>query len=112
MVVEITSCIGNVVTVCFDSNTYYALFTDANEANLFTNELIATVNDFKVNGINKATRKKAIIANPANCTVSMNFNITNSTNKWEIVAKLSSVEEMNAFFKDVSFAIYGPTATI
>ena len=112
MVVKITSCVCNVVTVSFDSNTYSVLFSDANEANFFANELIATVDDFNVNGRAKAVRKKAMFANPTDCTVSMNFNTANSTKKWEMVAKLSSVEELNEFFKDLKFAIYGPMPSI
>lgn len=100
------------VTVSFDKNTYSPLFTDEAEAKLFESELLDTVNDFNVNGTDKSVRKKILFANPADCTVSCNFNTANSTKKWEMVAKLSSPEETEAFFKDIKFVIYGPMPSI
>lgn len=108
MVTEVTACVGNTVTVRFDDNTYSVQFTDNNEANLFKDELIDTVNDFNVNGRDKCKRKKSMFADPKTCSVSLNFDTDNSNKKWKMKATLSSAEEMNAFFKDVKFAIYGP----
>ena len=112
MVVAVTTCVGNTVTVNFDDHSYSLRFADENEAKFFANELMETVEDFNVNGRENCKRKKSMFANPKDCAVSLNFNTDNCTKKWEMVARLESVEEMNAFFKDVKFAIYGPMPSI
>ena len=108
-----TSREGNKVIAKFDSSRDYTLsFKDEAEAELFTAELSATQEDFWKNGRDNAVRKKSLFANPSDCTVCMNFDTDNYSEKWPMKAKLKSVDEMDSFFKDVKFAIYGPMPSI
>lgn len=108
-----TSRVGNMVMANYDNSRTYALsFKDEVEAQFFMSELSAAQDDYNVNGRDKAERKKSMFANPEDCSVSMNFNTANTTEKWTMKAILKSVTEMNDFYKDVKFAIYGPMPSI
>ena len=105
----ITSRVGNKVMVNYDDSHTYALsFRDEAEAEFFDKEIDATQTDFWTNGRDKATRKKSMFIDPAESSVSMNFNVDESCTKWPMKAKLSSGEEAKAFYSDIKAAIWGP----
>ncbi len=104
---------GNKVIANYNNECTYALsFADEAEAQLFVSELAETQEDYNINGKDNAKRKKAIFLNPEDCTISMNFDTKASTEKWTMKAKLSSVAEATQFFKNLSFAIYGPLPSL
>lgn len=104
-----TSRVGNKVMASYDNSHMYVLsFETEAEAEFFINELSATQEDFLTNGKENAKRKKSMIVNPNECTVSMNFNTAESATKWTMKAKLASEAETTAFYADVKYAIWGP----
>ena len=105
----ITSRVGNKVMVNYDdSRTHELSFRDEAEAEFFAKEIDATQTDFWTNGRDKATRKKSMFMDPAESSVSMNFNVDESSTKWPMKAHLSSGEDAKAFYSDVKSAIWGP----
>lgn len=104
-----TSRVGNKVMANYDNSHMYDLsFKTEAEAEFFVSELAATQKDFWTNGRENAKRKKSMFANPTECTVSMNFNTTESDTKWTMTANLVSEAEAKAFYADVKYAIWGP----
>lgn len=104
-----TSRVGCTVVANYDDERSYTLnFSNEKEAQFFESELIATQDDFWTNGRDNAVRKKSMFADPKDCTLSMNFDTANSTEKWTMVATLASVDELNQFYADLKFAIWGP----
>lgn len=104
-----TSRVGNKVMAKFDnSRTYVLSFKDDTEADFFIKELDATQKDFWANGRENAKRKKSMIVNPTECTVSMNFNTAGTDKEWTMKANLTSETEAKAFYSDVKYAIWGP----
>lgn len=108
-----TSNYGNKVMAEFNKEGAYLLsFADKEEAIFFERELMATQQDLKENGRDHAKRKKSIFLNPADCSVSMNFDTENTTKKWTMRAELQSSAEAVDFFNDIQTAIYGPMVSL
>lgn len=108
-----TRRVGSTVTADYNGERSYTLrFANEEKAKFFMSELSATQEDFKVNGRDNAVRKKSIFMEPADCSVSMNFNTENSSEKWPMKVALGSVSEMRQFYADIKFAVWGPMPSI
>ncbi len=108
-----TSRVGCTIVANYNDERSYTLnFSNEKEAEFFESELKATQDDFWTNGRDDAVRKKTIFSDPKTCTLSMNFDTANIAEKWPMVATLASIDELNKFYADLKFAIWGPMPSI
>ena len=61
----------------------------------FESELNATQVDFWKNGRDNAVRRKSMHADPLDCSVSVNFDTANCTEKWSFKVALANVDEIS-----------------
>ena len=108
-----TSRVGCTIIANYNDERSYTLnFSNEKEAQFFESELIATQDDFWTNGRDAAIRKKSMFSDPKTCKISMNFDTANISEKWPMVATLSSADELKQFYADLRFAIWGPMPSV
>ena len=108
-----TSRVGCKIIANYNDERSYTLgFSSEDEAKNFESELNTTQVDFWKNGRDDAVRKKSMYADPLDCSVSVNFDTANCTEKWPFKVFLANVSEMNQFYADLKFALWGPMPSI